>query len=67
MRVVDIQLLQITHVQHPTQTASELIAGTDDMNLWQYNTHDTQKYLISVTELVNSVTQEKLTVCMMSK
>jgi len=35
MRVVDIQLLQITHVQHPTHTygTSELIAGKDDMNL----------------------------------
>jgi len=57
MIVVDIQLLQITHVQHhPTHTCStsELIAGTDDMNLQQYNTHDTQKYLLSVTEQVNS-------------
>jgi len=34
MTVVEKQALQITHVvQHPTQTASELIAGTDDMNL----------------------------------
>jgi len=57
MRVVHIQLLQITHVQHRTQTASELIAGTDDMNLQQHNTHDTQKYLISITEFVNSVSR----------
>jgi len=38
MRAVHIQLLQLTHVQHPTHSTSELIAGMDDMNLSQRHT-----------------------------